>query len=74
MQPKEYGLFCMDQMPEMPEYVQESTFPAHVSLAMMYVPFQRFENLYDEEKALARGTLFAELDMPFYGGKRGMGK
>lgn len=64
----------MDQTPEMPEPVQESTFPAHVSLAMMYVPYQRFENLYDEEKALARGTLFAELDMPFYGGKRGMGK
>ena len=64
----------MAQTPEMPAPVQESTFPPHVSLAMMYVPYQRFENLYDEEKALAAGTLFAELDLPFYGGKRGIGK
>ena len=72
MQPKELGLFCIDETPEMPTMPQESSFPAHVSLAMMYVPYQRFENLYDEEKALDRGTLFAELDLPFYGGKRGM--
>ncbi|MBO4453043.1 MAG: spore coat associated protein CotJA [Clostridia bacterium] len=50
----------------------ESTFPAKVSLAMAYVPFQRFENLYDPEKALARGTLFACLDLPFTGGKKGV--
>jgi len=74
MNPKEYGLFCIDQEPITPEMPAESTFPAHVSLAMMYVPYQRFENLYDEEKALSRGTLFAELDMPFYGGKRGQHK
>lgn len=74
MQPKEYGLFCMDQTPEMITVPQESTFPAKVSLAMMYVPFQRFERLYDAEKALERGTLFEELDLPFYGGKRGNAK
>lgn len=73
MFPNDCGLFCMDQTPNAPE-IQESTFPAHVSLAMMYVPFQRFENLYDPEKALERGTLFAELDLPFYGGKRGNAK
>lgn len=64
----EKGLFCMDMAPDMPE-MQESTFPPHVSLAMMYVPFQRFENLYDDDKALDRGTLFADLDLPFYSGK-----
>lgn len=69
----ECGLFCMDTAPVMPE-VQESTFPAHVSLGMMYVPFQRFENLYDPEKALTRGTLFADLDFPFYGSKKGSGR
>ncbi len=68
---KEYGLFCIDEEPMMPEMPEESTFPARVSLAMMYVPFQRFERLYDGEKALSRGTLFEELDLPFYGGKRG---
>ena len=74
MKLNEYGLFCIDQTPQMPEAVQESSFPAKVSLAMMYVPYQRFERLYGEEKALERGTLFEELDLPFYGGKRGNAK
>ena len=71
MEPKDYGIFCMDIAPEMPEMPTESSFPAKVSLAMAYVPYQRFEKLYDEDKALSRGTLFEELDLPFYGGKRG---
>ena len=49
----------------------EPTFPEKVSLAMSYVPYQRFDNLYDESKALSRGTLFACLDFPFYGSGRG---
>lgn len=48
---------------------EQSTFPARASLAMSYVPYQRFENLYDQSKALSRGTLFACLDLPFYGRK-----
>ena len=67
---KEFGLYCIDQTPTMPETI-ESTFPPKVSLAMMYIPFQRFERLYDPEKALERGTLFEELDLPFYGRKGG---
>lgn len=74
MLPKEYGLFCIDQEPIMPEMPEQSVFPARISLAMMYVPYQRFEKLYDGEKALSRGTLFEELDLPFYGGKRGNGR
>ena len=74
MLPKEYGLFGIDQEPIMPEMPEESVFPARISLAMMYVPYQRFEKLYDGEKALSRGTLFEELDLPFYGGKRGNGR
>lgn len=69
----ECGLFCANDVPEMPD-MQEPGFPAHISLAMMYVPYQRFENLYDAEKALERGTLFKSLDLPFYGGKRGTRK
>lgn len=38
-------------------------FPA----AMVYTPQQSFENLYDKEKALAAGTIFRELDLPFLG-------
>ncbi len=70
MNKDELSLFCMDTPPHMPE-MHESTFPSHVSLAMMYVPYQRFENLYEPEKALERGTLFADLDLPFYGSKKG---
>lgn len=37
-------------------------------LAMAYVPWQHFKNLYDNEfTALARGTIFKELDLEFYG-------
>ena len=71
MEPKEFGIFSMDVAPDMPTMPQESSFPSKVSLAMAYVPFQRFEKLYDGEKALERGTLFEELDLPFYGGKGG---
>ncbi len=46
------------------------TFP---SLAMVYSPMQSFENRYEPSKALQRGTLFADLDLPLEGcnGKEG---
>ncbi len=34
-------------------------------LASVYSPLQNFENLYDCENALIRGTIFKELDLPF---------
>jgi len=37
------------------------------SLAMAYVPWQKWEKPYDDEKALERGTIFPSLDLPFYG-------
>ena len=40
-------------------------------LAALYVPLQQYDDLYDEETALRRGTLFRALDLPFYGGKEG---
>ncbi|MED9996325.1 MAG: spore coat associated protein CotJA [Paludibacteraceae bacterium] len=39
-------------------------------LAMAYVPWQEWRDLYAEELALQKGTLFAELDKPFLGGKQ----
>ncbi len=63
----DHGSLHRDDMNAFPD---RSTFPAHVSLAMCYVPYQHFENVYDDEKALDRGTLFADLDLPFVGGKR----
>ena len=37
-------------------------------LASVYSPLQEFHELYDPETALKRGTIFKELDLPFYGG------
>lgn len=42
-----------------------SRFPRSTPLAMAYVPFQQWNETYDDDKALARGTLFPELDLPF---------
>ena len=54
---------------DVPVPISEYTFPQHISLAMAYVPYQPFENLYDGDMALERGTFFKALDMPFMGGK-----
>ena len=45
-----------------------SRFPDKTPLAMAYVPFQQWGEVYDDEDALSRGTLFPELDLPFKGG------
>lgn len=41
------------------------------SLAMVYSPCQEFRELYEPEEALSKGTLFRELDKPFYATRRG---
>ena len=38
-------------------------------LAMAYVPDQIFRALYSPHDAIARGTLFEELDLPYGGAK-----
>ncbi len=38
-------------------------------LAMVYSPYQQFTETYPPEKALMRGTMFKELDLPFEGKK-----
>jgi len=40
---------------------------ADMSLAMAYVPWQEWRNIYKAEKAFQRGTIFEELDKPFRG-------
>ena len=37
-----------------------------VSLAMVYSPCQAFDDLYEVDIALLHGTIFKELDKPFY--------
>lgn len=43
-----------------------------LSLAMAYIPFQDFTDLYEPDEALSAGTLFRELEKPFYGQRRRM--
>lgn len=38
-----------------------------LSLAMAFVPSQRWQNIYEPTAALARGTIFADIDKPFIG-------
>lgn len=40
-----------------------------LALAIATVPMQRFEQLYAVPDALARGTLFRQLDLPFCPGE-----
>jgi hypothetical protein len=40
-------------------------------LAALYIPLQEFDDLYDEKDALAHGTLFRGLNLPFVGAKGG---
>lgn len=36
-------------------------------LAMAYVPWQQWDNIYKAEDGLKQGTIFEELDLPFTG-------
>lgn len=39
--------------------------PGNPRLGFAYVPFQKYENLYDIRKGLQQGTIFKDLDIPF---------
>ena len=36
-----------------------------MTLAMAYVPYQQWRDLYDPNEGFKRGTIFKELDFPF---------
>lgn len=38
-----------------------------MALTMAYVPWQQFSETYEPAKALKAGTIFPELDKPFFG-------
>lgn len=61
----------------MPSFLKkENTFenrpplPKDASVTMAYVPLQEELVTYDEEKALANGTLFPSLNKEFFGGRK----
>lgn len=39
--------------------------PENPRLGFAYVPFQKYENLYDIRKGLQQGTIFKDLNIPF---------
>lgn len=43
------------------------------SLAMVYSPYQEWNNLYDLESGFCAGTVFKDLDKPFLGAMRNGG-
>lgn len=40
---------------------------SNMPVAMAYVPWQYFEETYEPDKAFQYGTIFPELNKPFYG-------
>lgn len=43
------------------------------SLAMVYSPYQEWKHLYEIDDGFEKGTIFKELDKPFFGGYRNGG-
>ncbi|MDP4119892.1 MAG: spore coat associated protein CotJA [Bacillota bacterium] len=39
----------------------------NMPIGMAYVPWQKWQKVYNDEVALSRGTIFQELDLPFIG-------
>lgn len=46
---------------------ERSPLPKDPVVAMAYVPFQQFKDVYSAEKGFETGTIFPELDKPFLG-------
>ncbi len=53
--------------PQGPGFGRPDNFP----VAMAYVPWQRWNTVYDLEKGLPIGTIFPELNKPFLGVRGG---
>lgn len=54
--------------PPMPRPCQDKTDPlSGMAIAMAYVPWQFMHETYEPDKALQYGTIFPELNKPFYG-------
>lgn len=47
--------------------IRQSDPLSNMPVAMAYVPWQFFREVYEPDKALQYGTIFPELNKPFYG-------
>ncbi|MCI8497105.1 MAG: spore coat associated protein CotJA [Clostridiales bacterium] len=48
-------------------FSQPSTFPAQTPPAMAYVPYQNLTEIFEPEQGLECGTIFPELNKPWFG-------
>lgn len=64
-----YNTYRQTQMPSRMDCLRmdEQSTIKNMTLAMAYVPWQTWRDIYDAEKAFCRGTIFEELDKPFLG-------
>ena len=56
---------CCQKMDGCPD--THDHFPADMPIAMAYVPWQKWQEIYEPSRALESGTIFKELDKPFLG-------
>lgn len=61
---------CTNRYPSSSQACPES-FMENMSLAMAFVPIQKFSTVYEVHEALKYGTIFPELNKPFLGSKGG---
>ena len=57
---------CIASMPTRP-CPQKQDILQDMPIAMAYVPWQEWSNIYEVQKGFRRGTIFEELDKPFQG-------
>ncbi|HOV68936.1 MAG TPA: spore coat associated protein CotJA [Clostridia bacterium] len=53
-------------MPGSPDR-ERPMFPPSTPLGMAYVPLQRWENVFSAEEGFEKGTMFADLYLPYLG-------
>ncbi len=65
--------YPQNNRPDCPQHTHDyhDSCPGQV-LAMAYVPWQHFDQVYDLPMALQTGTIFPELNKPFRGSRGGM--
>lgn len=63
------GMIRQENKTPMSAYQPQTSEPAYNSLAMGYVPKQRWGQTYPPAQGLDRGTIFPELDRPFLTGR-----
>lgn len=60
---------CMNPMQNSCTNTAPECLERNYAVAMAYVPWQQWQNVYSMEQGFARGTIFPDLDLPFLPGR-----